>query len=98
VLDTDKTLLFTTMLFYGAILVVGPIFVDEAELDLGGGISMAPTGQIRVSNAPPVAPMHLPEDAEIGIAGSASEPSLRCAQDDADGPVISCARLLSLAP
>jgi hypothetical protein len=67
VLDTDKTLLLATVLFYGAILVVGPIFVDEADLDLGGGITMARDGQIHVSHAPPVAPMRIPADEEIGI-------------------------------
>ena len=66
-LDTDKTLLLATVLFYGAILVVGPIFVDEAELDLGGGITMARDGQIHVSHAPPVAPMRIPADEDIGI-------------------------------
>ena len=72
--ETDKALLFATVLFYGAILVVGPIFVEEADLDLGGGISMAPDGVIRVSNAPPVAPMKLPDDEEIGIVGQAPQP------------------------
>jgi hypothetical protein len=67
VLDTDKTLLLATVLFYGAILVVGPICVDEAELDLGGGITMARDGQIHVSHAPPVAPMRIPADEDIGI-------------------------------
>ena len=93
-LDTDKTRLFATVLFYGAILVVGPIFVEEAELDLGGGISMAQDGQIRVSNAPPVAAMRIPEDEEIGIVGQASG---NCGATADVGPFVSCDRLSSPA-
>ena len=39
VLDTDKILLLAVVLFCGALPVVGPIVMDDEDLDLGGGIS-----------------------------------------------------------
>src|SRR5215203_2994133 len=57
VLDGDKTLLLVTGLFYVALVSVGPIFMDETDLDLGGGISMGPNGDIHIRNAPPVSSM-----------------------------------------
>ena len=41
---TDKILLLAVVLFCGALPVVGPIVMDDEDLDLGGGISMAPNG------------------------------------------------------
>jgi hypothetical protein len=72
VLDTDKILLLAVVLFCGALRMVGPIAMDDEDLDLGGGISMAPDGQIRMTNKRPVAPMRIPDDAEIGISEHAS--------------------------
>ena len=66
-LDNDNILFLAVALFYVALRVAGPIVVEEEELDLGGGISMTAEGHIRVINAPPVAPMRIPEDSEIGI-------------------------------
>lgn len=72
VLDTDKILLLAVVLFCGALRMVGPIAMDDEDLDLGGGISMAPDGHIRMTNKRPVAPMRIPDDAEIGISEHAS--------------------------
>lgn len=72
-LDTDNILFLAVALFYVALRVVGPIVVEEEELDLGGGISMTAEGHIRVVNAPPVAPMRIPEDSEIGILENATQ-------------------------
>jgi hypothetical protein len=73
VVDADKTLLLVTGLFYVVLVSVGPIFMDEADLDLGGGISMGPNGDIHIKNAPPVSSMRIPDDEEIGTASSAIE-------------------------
>jgi hypothetical protein len=73
VLDADKTLLLAAGLFYVALVSVGPIFLDEADLDLGGGISMGPNGDIHIKNAPPMSGMRIPDDEEIGILSSAVE-------------------------
>jgi hypothetical protein len=67
VLDTDKVLFPAVVLFYVVLRMVGPIAMDEEDLDLGGGISMTADGQIRVNNGSPAAPMRIPDDEEIGI-------------------------------
>ena len=71
--DADKTLLIVTGLFYAALVSIGPIFMDEAYLDLGGGISMGPNGEIHIRNAPPVSAMRIPDDEAVGIVGAAIE-------------------------
>jgi hypothetical protein len=73
VLDTDKVLFPAVVLFYVVLRLVGPIAMDEEDLDLGGGISMTANGQIRVNNGPPAAPMRIPDDEEIGISTQASQ-------------------------
>jgi hypothetical protein len=97
VLDDDTTLLIATVLFYGAVVVIGPIFVHEADMDLGGGIGMAPDGQIHVSGARPVAPMNLPDDKELGIVGQVSEPRLCSGAGSEDVALVSCNPLSSPA-
>jgi len=73
VLDTDKVLFPAVVLFYVVLRLVGPIAMDEEDLDLGGGISMTANGEIRVINRPPAAAMRIPDDEEIGISTHASQ-------------------------
>jgi hypothetical protein len=56
------------VIFYLLLLRIGPINVVDAmpDLDLGGGISMTPDGQIKVTSDPPVGPMRIPEESEYG--------------------------------
>lgn len=61
-------LVLAMVIFYFLLLAVGPAAVVDAmpDVDLGGGISMTPDGQIRITNDFPSGPMRIPEESEYG--------------------------------
>lgn len=59
-------LLVAMVIFYLLLLCIGPISIVDAmpDVDLGGGISMTPDGQIKVTNDEPTGAMRIPDESE----------------------------------
>lgn len=57
-------LAITTAAFFVAAWLAGPLSMDEPPLDLGGGISMLPGGQVVVRGSSPAGPMRIPDESE----------------------------------
>lgn len=66
-------LAITSAAFCVATWLAGPLSMDEAPLDLGGGISMLPGGRIVVRGSPPLAPMRIPDESEYHGPSEAHE-------------------------
>lgn len=66
-------LAISTAAFCVAAWLAGPLSMDEAPLDLGGGISMLPGGAIVVRGSPPPAPMRIPDESEYHGPSDAHE-------------------------